>query len=112
MLALLSTAMAWKFRDQRDQVRQAETRTTREPLKALTAQARATRFSRQKGQRFDSLEALDQAAAIAPELKLLPETLDQLRDEAIACLACLTSSPPVESSPGRRGPFSRPSIPP
>jgi WD40 repeat protein/tRNA A-37 threonylcarbamoyl transferase component Bud32 len=43
------------------------------------AQARAGRFSRQPGQRFDSLEALARAAAIRPT--------EELRDEAIACLA-------------------------
>ena len=39
------------------------------------------------GQRFDSLDALAKAAAIARELKLPRERLDALRDEAIACLA-------------------------
>jgi serine/threonine protein kinase/WD40 repeat protein/tetratricopeptide (TPR) repeat protein len=86
-LAVVSTTMAWKFREQRDRVRQAETRTRENLFIALAAQARATRFSRQKGQRFDSLEALAKAAAIARELKRPPETFDQLRDEAIACLA-------------------------
>jgi serine/threonine protein kinase/WD40 repeat protein/Flp pilus assembly protein TadD len=87
MLAIVSTAMAWKFRVQRDYVRQAETRTRENLFQALAAQARATRFSRQKGQRFDSLAALGQAAAIARELELPPESFDRLRVEAIACLA-------------------------
>ena len=39
------------------------------------------------GQRFDSLDALAQAATIARELKLPAERLDPLRDEAIACMA-------------------------
>ena len=39
------------------------------------------------GQRFDSLDALAQAAAIARELKLPATRLDPLRDEAIACMA-------------------------
>jgi serine/threonine protein kinase len=86
-LALVSTTMAWKFREQRDQVRQAETQIRENLFNALAAQARATRYSRQKGQRFDSLEALTRAAAIARELKRPRETFDQLRDEAIACLA-------------------------
>ena len=51
------------------------------------AQAQARRFSRRVGQRFESLDALAQAAAIARELKLPPERFDPLRDEAIACLA-------------------------
>src|SRR5262249_12813920 len=69
------------------QVRQAETQTRENLFKALTAQARARRFSRQQGQRFDSLAALGQAAAIARELRMPPEAFDPLRDEAIACLA-------------------------
>jgi serine/threonine protein kinase/WD40 repeat protein/tetratricopeptide (TPR) repeat protein len=86
-LALVSTMMAWKFREQRDQVRQAERQIRENLFNALAAQARATRFSRQKGQRFDSLDALTKAAVIARELKRPRETFDQLRDEAIACLA-------------------------
>jgi WD40 repeat protein len=39
------------------------------------------------GQRFDSLEALHQAATIAKELRLPAKSLDEIRDEAIACLA-------------------------
>ena len=39
------------------------------------------------GQRFDGLDALAEAAAIARDLKLPVERLDSLRDEAIACLA-------------------------
>jgi serine/threonine protein kinase len=42
-------------------------------------QARAGRFSRLMGQRFDSLEALSKAAQLRPD--------PRLRDEAIACLA-------------------------
>ncbi len=39
------------------------------------------------GQRFESLDALARAAAIARELRLPADRLDPLRDEAIACLA-------------------------
>jgi hypothetical protein len=39
------------------------------------------------GQRFDSLEALRQAATIAKELRLPAKSFDPLRDEAIACMA-------------------------
>jgi tetratricopeptide (TPR) repeat protein len=46
---------------------------------ALWNQARAGRFSRQMGQRLDSLDALAKAARIRPD--------DRLRDEAIAALA-------------------------
>jgi WD40 repeat protein/Tfp pilus assembly protein PilF len=46
---------------------------------SLRAQAKAGRFSRRQGQRFDSLRALEEAAKI----RVTPE----LRNEAIACLA-------------------------
>ena len=57
----------------------------------MQARARAGRFSRQMGQRFDSLDALARAAAIAMEINLprerLDARLDALRNEAIACAA-------------------------
>src|SRR5262249_53701376 len=46
---------------------------------SLYEQARARRFSRQMGQRLDSLDALAKAAAIRAD--------DRLRDEAIAAMA-------------------------
>ena len=94
ILAIGSTLAAWTFRDQRDQIgrhlghiQEAETRGRERLFESLTAQASARRHSRQVGQRFDSLDALAQAAAIARELKLPAERLDPLRDEAIACMA-------------------------
>jgi len=94
ILALGATITAVTFRAQRDEIllsekqqRQARTETRQQLFKALQDQARAGRFSRQVGQRFDSLEALDRATAIARELKLPRARLDPLRDEAIACLA-------------------------
>jgi WD40 repeat protein len=101
-LAIAATAMAWKFREQRDQIahdlalmRLAEARERRarvdgrheELVEALLNRARAKRLSRQPGQRFDSLAALAQAAEVARDMGLPPERLDPLRDEAIACLA-------------------------
>jgi WD40 repeat protein/tRNA A-37 threonylcarbamoyl transferase component Bud32 len=55
--------------------------------RALLARARAGRFSRRVGQRFDSLEALTHAARMARERSMSAERFDQLRHEAIACLA-------------------------
>jgi serine/threonine protein kinase/WD40 repeat protein len=54
---------------------------------ARLAQARASRWSRQVGQRFDSLQALTEAAQIARELDLGEPRLLEVRNEAIACLA-------------------------
>ncbi len=55
---------------------------------ALWSQARAGRFSRQMGQRLDSLAALAKAARIRPD--------ERLRDEAIAAMAL----PDVRRVPG------------
>jgi eukaryotic-like serine/threonine-protein kinase len=104
-LAIVSTAMAWKFREQRDHVRQSEGQEhlariaeRHQLFQALFDRARAQRYSRQRGQRFDSLSALDRAVAIAHDLKLPTERFDQLRDEAIACLAL----PDLRPEPGSR----------
>jgi eukaryotic-like serine/threonine-protein kinase len=87
ILAVGATLAAFIFRTQRDQVRQADRQTQEALLESLTAQARATRFSRQVGQRFESLETLVHAARIARELKLPPERFDRIRDQVVACLA-------------------------
>ncbi len=55
-------------------------------FEAKTSQAKASRFSRQHGQRFDSLDAITEAAKIGRELKFPAEKFDRLRDEAIASL--------------------------
>jgi len=94
ILAIVSTVAAWSYRnqrdqiiEQRDQIRQTEILGRERLFGSLTDQARATRSSRQKGQRFDSLKALDKASAIARALKMPPDHFDRLRDEAIAALA-------------------------
>ena len=94
ILAIVSTLAAWSYRNQRnqitgqrDEIGKAEIQGRERLFEALTAQARAMRSSQQMGQRFDSLKALAKASTIARELKLPPERLDPLRDEAIAALA-------------------------
>jgi serine/threonine protein kinase/WD40 repeat protein len=57
---------------------------------AYTAQARAGKFSRRPGQRFDSVEAVSQAAKLLDGLPPGPEIAtrrEALRDLAIACMA-------------------------
>jgi eukaryotic-like serine/threonine-protein kinase len=82
-----SIGAAWTFRTQRDQIRRADRETRENLVNSLEAQARATRFSRQVGQRFEALRVVEQALGIARELKLPPARFDALRNEAIACLA-------------------------
>jgi serine/threonine protein kinase len=94
ILAVVSTVAAFIYRDKNQQavldklhIQRAQGETREQLAKALQAQARAGRFSRQMGHRIDGLDALAQAGAIARDLKLPRERLDGLRDEAIACLA-------------------------
>jgi eukaryotic-like serine/threonine-protein kinase len=86
IVAIGSTMAALKFR--RDGLRiQAGGRETRLALfESLVSQAQARRFSHRDGQRFASLEAVDEAAKIARELNLPADRFDHLRDEAIACM--------------------------
>ena len=94
ILALVSTIYALIYLDQlrqitkqRDAIQRAAAEGRQQLFASLTSQARATRFSRRMGQRFESLKALSQAAAIGRALKLLPERFETLRDQAIACMA-------------------------
>jgi serine/threonine protein kinase/WD40 repeat protein/tetratricopeptide (TPR) repeat protein len=112
LLAIGATIAAVTFRGQRNtisaaltliqkseaQERRARIEAREQLFQALFDRARAGRFSRQPGQRFDSLAALEQAAAIGRELELPPERLAPLRDEAIACLAL----PDLRPEPGGR----------
>lgn len=81
VFALGLTGVLWQWR-------QAET-ARREAVENLwhscLAQARANRWSERAGQRFDSLAALAQAAAIRPSR--------ELRNEAIACLTLPDAQP-------------------
>jgi serine/threonine protein kinase/WD40 repeat protein len=108
LLAIGSTIAAWVYSDQVEalqleqrntklahqglaaqlvQTQKAETEGRERLFESLVSQAQARRVSRRIGQRFETLDALEEAAKIARELKLPPARLDQLRDEAIACLA-------------------------
>jgi hypothetical protein len=66
----------------------AKDRTTREGyFDALVAQADANRSSRRSGQRFRTLELLDEAAEVAHEVGMTPDRLRRLRNTTIAALA-------------------------
>jgi serine/threonine protein kinase/WD40 repeat protein len=94
VLAIGSTIAAKVYYDDREQITavakqlQLSEIDSREKLfESLVAKARATRFSRRMGQRFESLKALHQAADIGRALKLPPTRFEPLRDEVIACMA-------------------------
>jgi serine/threonine protein kinase/WD40 repeat protein len=79
-VAVVSTVSAVK-------TRQAERAARLREAEALISQAHSSRFSRQRGQRFETLAALEKAVAIGRELGQPPAWFDRLRNEAIACLA-------------------------
>ncbi len=93
VLAIGSTAAAWKFHEQRDQVLeqrdalQKEQRNTQSELaRSLLQQVRAERYSRQPGPRAQRLERLAEAAQLARAGMARPNLLTDLRGEAIATL--------------------------
>ena len=67
--------------------RHEEGEKTEKLWQSYVSEARAWRFSRRRGQRFDSLDALREATKIARERNMPAESFDRLRNEAIACLA-------------------------
>jgi serine/threonine protein kinase/WD40 repeat protein len=75
-VAAISTAAAFRLRESRAEVE-------RRLWESYVAQARASRRSGTEGQRLDALDALARAAS----LDAFDERRDELRDEAIACLA-------------------------
>lgn len=77
-----AAAVLWQWREAeaaRAVAERAQRGLKQELYASLLAEARANRWSGRAGRRFDSLEAVRQAAAIRPSL--------ELRNEAIACLA-------------------------
>jgi serine/threonine protein kinase len=70
----------------RKQKEEAEEEQTEQLYLSLVAQANASRFSRQVGQRFDTLEAVRKAAELVRERQMPPQRLDDLRNLAIAAL--------------------------
>jgi hypothetical protein len=80
VLAVLVSASQAREQNRLRRIAELANRNATEKLwGSYLAEARARRYSRQAGQRFESLAALSNAAAIRPSL--------ELRNEAIACLA-------------------------
>ncbi len=84
-----SVSAVW-LRKERDSARLAEHRAQCQAFEALVSQAKAGRFSRRVGQRFETLRAIGEAVAMLPDLELSSEDVqarcDELRDLAIAAL--------------------------
>jgi serine/threonine protein kinase/WD40 repeat protein len=83
----ISTYFAVQATDRAEQAEQAVREGKKQLFAAHLAEAKAQRFSRRVGQRFGSLAALRKALALARELEMPAATFDELRHEAIACLA-------------------------
>ena len=94
-VAIGSTVAALGYRDALNESEQHRREADANLWEAYLAQARAGRMSRRVGQRFDSLDAIKRALA----LPLPPgHTRDELRNEAISCLA-LPDLRPVRKVP-------------
>jgi serine/threonine protein kinase/WD40 repeat protein len=86
LIAVISTLAALQLQLALTKTQAAERQARLREAEALVGQARGIHHSRQMGQRFDALAALDKAAAIGRELGQPPEWFDRLRNEAISAL--------------------------
>ena len=93
-VAGVASLAAWRLNGQRDATRdqlrltqQAEAEANHRLYRSLVEQARGNRLSRRIGQRFETLETVRKAAALARQLGLPEERFLELRNEAIAALA-------------------------
>jgi eukaryotic-like serine/threonine-protein kinase len=112
VLAIVSTVAAFIYRDRNhravadnQRIERANNDAREQLFGAFEARARAGRFSRRMGQRFDGLSALTKAASIGRDLNLPRERIDALRDEAIACLALPDLKPIGRDIPLPQGAF-------
>jgi serine/threonine protein kinase/WD40 repeat protein/tetratricopeptide (TPR) repeat protein len=88
VVAVGSSLFAVRLNEELGQRRIAERDQLEKLFAAQVAEARARRYSGRSGQRFKSLEAIQEAVDLAHRLKKPPEAFDELRNEAIAAL-CL-----------------------
>jgi len=86
-LAGSSTVAALLYRQNLLQSKSAHREQTDQLAMARVKEAKALRLTRQPGQRFDSLRALEKAASMVRELGLDEQRMSEIRNEAIACLA-------------------------
>ncbi len=88
VVAMGSLVFALRLQQELGHRRQAEGDALEKLFTARVAEAQARRYSGRSGQRFKSLEAIQEAVQLARRLQKPPETFDELRNEAIAAL-CL-----------------------
>jgi serine/threonine protein kinase/WD40 repeat protein/tetratricopeptide (TPR) repeat protein len=83
----------------RDRALQAEHERSRQLARSLLDQARAARFSRRPGQRFESLNTIRRASLLARQVGEPDAFFDALRTQAIACLALPDLRIPTPAEP-------------
>jgi len=109
VFAVGASLAAFRMGRDRDQARKAERERTGQLARSLLDQARAARFSRRPGQRFEGLDAIRRASLLARQLGEPASFFGDLRIQAIACRRCRMSvSGPVMLLPARCHPASRP----
>jgi serine/threonine protein kinase/WD40 repeat protein len=86
MSLLLNDALG-RAQGDRNLARAAEREARLGQAEALVSQAHSSLHSGRMGQRFETLAALERAAALGRELRQPPEWFDKLRDDAVAALA-------------------------
>ncbi len=84
--AIAGLLAALVLRDQANDLRQEHTKSTQRLYDALLTCAQSGRWSGRVGQRFESLQALAEAAHLGPALNWDEEQKLLLRNEAIACM--------------------------
>jgi WD40 repeat protein/tetratricopeptide (TPR) repeat protein len=85
--ALGAALAAFRISLDRDHARTAERQRTRQLARSLLDQARAARFSRRPGQRFEGLDAIARASLLGRQLGEPASFFGELRTQAISCLA-------------------------
>jgi serine/threonine protein kinase/WD40 repeat protein len=86
VVAVAGSIAALVFRDEANDLQREHARSTQRLFDALFARAQSGRWSGRVGQRFESLQALTDAANLGPALDWHEEQKLLLRNEAIACL--------------------------
>jgi WD40 repeat protein/tetratricopeptide (TPR) repeat protein/predicted Ser/Thr protein kinase len=104
-VAVVSTVAAVQLSREADRAGRAERDKTIQLFHAVFNDARS---HRRAGRRVDALERLREATRLARELDLPPETVHDLRDEALACLTLAelkqTNALPADEALGRLPP--------
>ena len=86
-ITLISTLSAWKLGQEAGRARDAERDATDKLWNASLAKAQALRLGGRIGQRFESLQAIQDAVRILHTREFKEQDTLALRNEAIACLA-------------------------